>query len=84
MEILVLFLPAQQSGVEVVRSQRRPDSGVTEENNEISEGKIVSRETGGKPGEQKRKKIDASVCCETLVVWIQDLFCVTREAEVFF
>lgn len=50
---IVLFLPAQRSGVEMIQSQRTPVSGVTEENNEISEGKIHHRETGGKPGERK-------------------------------
>ncbi|GLD74832.1 collagen alpha-1(XIV) chain-like protein [Lates japonicus] len=44
---------AQPSAVETVQSQRREDSGVTKENNEISEGKLLGRVTGGKPGEQK-------------------------------
>lgn len=48
----MLFLPAQRSGIAMVQSQRTRDSGVTAENNEISEGKIPSRETGGKTGEQ--------------------------------
>lgn len=51
----MLFLPAQRQGVEVVQSQRGQDSGVTDENNEISEGKSHGRETGGKPGEQKHR-----------------------------
>lgn len=36
----------------MVQSQRTQDSGVTEENNEITEGKIHCRETGGVAGEQ--------------------------------
>nr|XP_019967670.1 PREDICTED: collagen alpha-1(XIV) chain-like [Paralichthys olivaceus] len=45
---------AQRSGIEVVQSQRRPDAGVTEENNEISEGKTLGGLTGDKPGDRKR------------------------------
>lgn len=36
----------------MVQSQRTQDSGVTVENNEITEGKIHCGETGGVAGEQ--------------------------------
>ncbi|XP_075995017.1 collagen alpha-1(XIV) chain-like [Genypterus blacodes] len=37
---------AQRSGSETVQPQRRQDSRVTEETNQIAEGKVVVRETG--------------------------------------
>uniref|UniRef100_A0A3B4H880 Fibronectin type-III domain-containing protein n=1 Tax=Pundamilia nyererei TaxID=303518 RepID=A0A3B4H880_9CICH len=43
---------AQQSAVEMAPSQGRKNGSVTQENNEISEGKIFNRETGDDPGEQ--------------------------------
>jgi len=79
----MLFLPAQQSGVELAQSQRRQSSDVTQENNEISEGKILSRETEGLPGEKstlKLKRLTHSSVV-SLHIWIQDLSCEMREME---
>ena len=55
---LVVF-PAQRSGEETVQPQRREDTRVTEENNEIVEGKLLdTRSPTAEKAQRKRGAID--------------------------
>lgn len=79
----MLYLPAQQSAVEMAPSQGRKNASVTQENNEISEGKIFNRETGDDPGEQTQwNDKDTAVCWKSRVVWIQDQYGAVTEDDL--
>lgn len=79
----MLYLPAQQSAVEMAPSQGRKNGSVTQENNEISEGKLFNRETGDDPGEQTQwNDKDTAVCWKSRVVWIQDQYGAVTEDDL--